>query len=67
MNKELTLEHLPSLNREIRKILKEYKTQKFPLIINYNEGMEYPKFKITIEKEDIDVYTDSKGQKWKKI
>lgn len=58
---------MPNLAREMRMILKAYKTVEFPLSIFFNEGMEHPQFKISIEKSETDSFTDKNGQKWKKV
>jgi hypothetical protein len=63
----MNINHGPKLAREIRKILADYQEKKFPIVLHFNQGMEFPEFKITIEKTDVDTYIDAKGQKWKKV
>lgn len=55
------------MNRDIRLTLCDYKNEEFPKEYLYNEGMEHPQFKITIEKQESDCFIDSTGQKWKKV
>lgn len=58
---------LPEVHRKVRSVITDYKEHEFPFEIGFNEGMEHPCFKITIEKQDSDTYIDSNGQKWKKV
>ncbi len=55
------------LIRAIKFCLSHHEQQDFPITKTLHEGMEEPKFTITIEKEDVEYYTDSSGQKWKKV
>ncbi len=57
----------PNISREIKRIILQYEGHKYPQQIYFNMGMEHPQFKIIIEKIDNDTYTDSRGQKWKKV
>ena len=61
--------NIPALNREIKIIINQYKSHEkdFPVELNFNESMEQPQFKVTIQKLDTDVYVDKTGQKWKKV
>ena len=59
--------NLAELKRTIGQILKENAQGKFPKEITFTRGIEYPKYKITIEEMEEDTFTDSKGQKWKKV
>lgn len=59
--------HLPTLNRELKRILSAYKAEEFPLVIHFNQGMEHPQFKMTIERTESETFTDKTGQKWKKV
>lgn len=63
----MNINHLPTLNKALKTILWEVSPEAFPVIIHFNEGMEEPQFKITIDRNETDTYTDSKGQIWKKI
>jgi len=63
----MKIDHLPNLNREFKKIFSPIYTEKFPVVLEYNEGMEFPTYKITIEKLEVDTYVDANGQKWKKV
>ena len=63
----IIIKHLPVLKREIELAVGPTPKDKFPLHLTYNEGMECPTFKITIEELEIDTYIDATGQKWKKV
>lgn len=55
------------LKRVIAQIINDDdKSGKFPKVITFSRGIEYPKFKITIEEIDEDFFVDSKGVKWVK-
>lgn len=54
------------LKRAIAQIINDDKSEKFPQVITFSRGIEYPKFKITIEEIDEDFFVDSKGVKWVK-
>lgn len=54
------------LKKVIAQLVKEEKTGKFPQVITFSRGLEYPKFKITIEEINEDFFIDSKGIKWVK-
>jgi hypothetical protein len=61
------INHLPALCRELKTVLTAYKVGQFPLIMHFNQGMEHPQFKITIERAECETFTDKNGQKWKKV
>ena len=61
------INHMPTLCRELKKVLKAYNAGEFPLSIHFNEGMEHPQFKISIERAESDTFTDKNGQKWKRV
>ena len=63
----MSISHLPELKRQIQNVIKQNAHEKFPKVIHYNEGMEFPQFKITIEKEETDTFIDASGNKWKKV
>jgi len=54
------------LKRVIAQIINDDKSGKFPQVITFSRGIEFPKFKITIEEIDEDFFVDSKGVKWVK-
>ncbi len=54
------------LKRVIAQLLKDEKSGKFPQVITFSRGLEFPKFKITIEEINEDFFIDSKGNKWVK-
>lgn len=47
----------------VGKVLKDSKT-KYPLEIVYNRKIDTPKYKITIELYEEDVFIDANGCKW---
>lgn len=63
----MNVDHIPNLAREIKRILRQYTSEKFPIVMHFNEGMEHPQFVITIEKNEVDTFIDATGQKWKKV
>lgn len=63
----MIIDHMPTLNREIKRIINQQNSEIFPVVIHFNEGMECPQFKITVEMFETDTYIDSLGQKWKRI
>lgn len=65
--KKSKISRTTELKREIVRILDEYQDIDFPISIHFNEGMECPDFKITIDKYESDIYIDGKGQKWKRV
>lgn len=58
---------LAEVKRELGNILNDSKKTKFPSEITFSRGIEYPKFKITIEEIEEDFFVDSKGQRWAKV
>lgn len=52
------------LKKFIAKLINDEKNGKFPKIITFSRGIEYSKFKITIEEIEEDFFIDSKGIKW---
>lgn len=54
------------LKKVIAQLIKDEKSGKFPQVITFSRGLEYPKFKITIEEINEDFFIDSKGNKWVK-
>ena len=58
---------LSDLKRMIGHIINDTTDQKFPRVIHFNRGIEYRKYKVTIEELDEDFFIDSKGSKWVKV
>ena len=54
------------LRKVVAQIINDDKSENFPKIITFSRGIEFPKFKITIEEIDEDFFIDSKGIKWVK-
>lgn len=52
------------LKKLIAQLVKDEKSGKFPQVITFSRGLEFPKFKITIEEINEDFFIDSKGFKW---
>lgn len=52
------------LKQQMAKIFNEDSETKFPASFTFSRGIEFPKYKITIEEIDEDFFIDSKGTKW---
>ena len=55
------------LVRAIKRHVEDSDDCKFPAELWFHKGMEFPKFKVTIEMIETDTFVDSSGQKWKKV
>jgi len=64
---ENSLAKLSEVNRVVRNSLIRHEDKEFPVQVYFNQGIQFPRFKVTIEKEESDVYVDPSGQKWKKV
>jgi hypothetical protein len=62
----MTITTVAELNRQIKRVFLEDKDLTFPVELEFNEGMEFPSYLITIEKIEKDFYIDKKGRKWLK-
>lgn len=60
----MKLGKLSELKKTIGQIINEANSKEFPRELSYSRGIEYPKFKITIEEIEEDFFIDSKGVKW---
>ncbi len=58
---------LSDLKRMIGHIINDTNEHEFPRVIHFNRGIEYKKFKVTIEEIDEDFFIDSKGSRWVKV
>ncbi len=58
---------LAELKKTLGSLLSEPKNHDFPKQITFNRGIEFAKYKITIEEIDEDFFIDSKGQRWAKV
>ncbi len=63
----MKIDHLPDLNRQIKNLMFRPTEDIWPFVIDYCEGMEFPQYRITIEKIDCDTFVDANGQTWKKV
>lgn len=63
----MKITHLPELKRQVHKTVRAHGSEKFPKEIYFNQGMESPQFKITIEKTESDTFIDANGEKWVKV
>lgn len=63
----MKFDNIPNLKRELHGILESHEKHKFPLQFQFQKGMEFPNFNITIEKVESDIFIDSNGQKWQRI
>jgi hypothetical protein len=55
---------IAELNRQIKRLIVEDKVKDYPVEYEFNQGMEFPNYRIIVEKVDSDFYIDSKGTKW---
>ena len=55
------------LKKAIGHIINGADNTEFPKEITFNRGIEFDKFKITIEVLEEDFFIDSKGKKWVKV
>lgn len=58
---------IAELKRVIGKIISDTPDNELPKEITFNRGIDYSKYKITIEAIEEDFFVDSKGVKWKKM
>lgn len=63
----MKLSKLSELKRTMGQMVHDLNEGNFPKTINFSRGIEFPKFKITVELVEEDYFVDSKGQKWAKI
>ncbi len=61
------MDKISHLNKALKDTIHDFAHEEFPKEFLFNQGMEFPQFKITIDKQDNDVFIDAKGQKWKRI
>lgn len=66
---EKTISKYSELNRAIKRIvaIEDEGENEFPIEFTYNEAMDCPTYKITIDRLEVDTFIDSKGQKWRKV
>ena len=65
--KMIRVSKLHQLKTQIGNAIKSLPNKDFPLYFSYREGMEDSEYVITIEAIDSEIFTDAKGQKWRKI
>lgn len=58
---------LADLKRLIGHIINDVSEREFPQYITFNRGIEFPKYRITIEELEEDFFIDTKGSKWVKV
>ena len=58
---------IAELKRRIGQIIKEIPDNQLLTILEFHEGMEFPKYKITVEALEEDFFVDAKGTKWKRV
>lgn len=57
---------LSELKKTIGQLINDVNSRDFPKAITFNRGIEFPKYKITIEELEEDFFIDAKGNKWVK-
>jgi hypothetical protein len=56
---------ISELKKAVAQIMSDVSNKKdFPKVITFNRGIEYPKYKVTVEEIEEDFFVDSKGTKW---
>lgn len=55
------------LKKRIGYIINDHPHLDEPVTLEFHEGMEFPKYRITIEALEEDFYVDAKGKKWKRV
>ena len=58
---------LLDLKKVIGELIQAESNKNFPKTIIFNRGIEFQKYKLTIEQIEDDYFIDSKGQKWAKV
>ena len=58
---------LSELTRAIKQLINDSQDEEYPKEVTYNRGIEYPKYRITIDEIEEDFFVDSKGQRWAKV
>lgn len=58
---------IAELKRAIGKIINDTPEKELPKEITFNRGIEYSKYRITIQAIEEDFFVDSKGIRWKKM
>jgi hypothetical protein len=61
------IKKISELKRSVGRLIHETPDRELPQILIYKEGLEFSKYKITIEVVQEDYFVDGKGQKWKKV
>ncbi len=54
------------LKRYLAQLVNSNKPEQYPVVITFSRGIEFPKYKITIEEHNEDFFVDAKGFKWVK-
>ena len=58
---------MSELKRCVNEVISSTPNNKLPVVLNYHQGMEFSKYKITIEALEEKFFIDSKGNKWQKV
>lgn len=57
---------LAELKRTIAQVINDPNARDFPKVITFSRGIEFTKYKVTIEEIEEDFFVDSKGIRWVK-
>jgi hypothetical protein len=63
----IKISHLPDLACAVKRLVSLDNQIEFPRVIIFNRGIEFSRFKITIEREPLEQYVDKNGETWKKV
>ena len=58
---------ISELKRVISDVIKGKMDDILPVVLTYHEGMEFSKYKITIEAMEEEFFVDAKGKKWQRV
>jgi len=63
----MNISKLIDLKKVIGRLMTSKNSEELPVVITYNRGLEFTKYRITIEEIEEDFFVDSRGTKWMKM
>ncbi len=67
MNLHETITKMSHLKRAVAQVINEIDVDELPIVLSFHEGMEFSKYKITIQAIEEDSFVDANGKKWKRV
>lgn len=67
MNVHETITKMSDLKRAVGQVINEINVDQLPIVLSFHEGMEFSKYKITIQAIEEEFFVDTKGTKWKRV